>query len=69
MEATIDMLVEQARHRDELHGETGIEHDEFEFALMTFMQSDPEVREAMQTYMRNMRDIIDEDPINTSEQK
>jgi len=43
VEAMIDMMVEQARVQDELHGETAIEHDEFEIALMTFMQSDPEV--------------------------
>jgi len=43
VEAMIDMMVEQARVQDELHGETAIEHDEFEIALMTFMQSDPDV--------------------------
>ena len=66
VEAMIDMMVEQARVQDELHGETAIEHDEFEIALMTFMQSDPDVQQAMKDYMRNMREMIDSQSTDSS---
>ena len=61
VENTIDMLVEQARVQDELHRETGIEHADFELALMSFMQTDPEVKNSMQDYMRQMRELMEND--------
>lgn len=55
MEMMMSMMVDQAKMQDEMFFKTGVENEEFEEALMFFMNKDQEVQRAMQVYMQKMQ--------------
>ena len=48
MEMMMNMMVDQAKMQDEMFFKTGVENEEFEEALMFYMNKDPDVQRAMQ---------------------
>ena len=55
MAMMVTVMVDQAKMQDEMFFKTGVENEEFEEALIYFVQKDPEVQVAMQKYMMKMR--------------
>ena len=55
MQMMMTMMVDQAKMQDEMFFKTGVENEEFEEALMFYMNKDPEVQKAMQAYMVKMQ--------------
>lgn len=55
MAMMVTMMSEQAKMQDEMFFKTGLENEEFEEALMYYVQKDPEVQKKMQDYMMKMR--------------
>ena len=47
MQMMVTVMVDQAKMQDEMFFKTGVENDEFEEALVYFVQSDQEVARAM----------------------
>lgn len=50
-----NMMVEQAKMQDEMFFKAGVENEEFEEALIFWVQKDPEMQKKMQMYMMKMR--------------
>ena len=48
MEMMMSMMVDQAKMQDEMYFKTGVENEEFEEALMFYMNKDPDVQKEMQ---------------------
>ena len=55
MQMMVTVMVDQAKMQDKMFFKTGIENEEFEEALVYFVQNDPEVAKAMEKYMIKMR--------------
>ena len=55
MAMMVQMMSEQAKMQDEMYFKTNLENEEFEEALMYYVQKDPEVQKKMQDYMMKMR--------------